>query len=876
MITARDDSRSLAVSGDPRILADRIHALEPGTGLIVHLTAPAGSGKKGYVHELLQLFPGWFTHRVNALPWCREDQGHLVRHLFDDDLSRIDSESAAHLIVVDDAQWADSSSIESLCTVARRLRRSRVAVVFSTIPHHEPELTGMLGTLADFEITIPPLGLAEVHKMGKSVLGISLSASVCSRLLEMSGGRPGRIREILSTRNLEHWQDSDAAVPVPLSWQESLAQRCSSLSPNAVTALNALSIFRESCPLALLQQLADDPDLTAIDELVHARLLRIYSSSTGQRATISDAPDRAVLYSALPPGEQAGLHRRAAAYFSQHSLTSEASLHQALGSVTCSDTFALLLAEHGKQLNQEGKWLEAHRFFDQASKLTSDRSLHHKFRLDSIEAIISASDIATAHVLSSGLDPKLNKVRVSSMLGTIAIHEGRRSEAKAFLNSAAELFDADPAFAPRLGSRMTLLSIAQWQPTQAVHWASRTKSVSPHDTNLHIEAEAIAIVGRAALERSGASQFELPPDAAPFQVQRVNMAQGWVRLVYDDPIEARELLRVRFENEGSERISLWQDAWLARANLVLGDWRSAQQDVERGLARAERFGIPLLEPLLLWTGTQLAHYTGDLELARYYSSRLVSGRDSFIIQRLPSLMGRLTAANLTNDVKGCVRVGEQLLQLRDSLEDYAPEFWPWEDVFLQALIRDGQTRRAAELLDRFEAEASPAHLQSIAAKLSVPRGHLLILNGDLEGGVAVLDDAVEQIAALPMPMYESRIVFEFGQILRRHGQRRRADAMFRRATELFSELGATTFVERAFREQRAVGLGPRSHKQDELTPQELEIAQLVAAGATNRDVATELFLSVKTVEYHLTRVYRKLRVRRRNELATALRAEGSA
>lgn len=877
MITARDDSRSLAVSGDPRVLAERIHSLQAGVGMIVHLTAPVGAGKKGYIQELLQLFPGWFTHRVSALPWFQSDQGNLIRHLFDGDPSGLDVDSASHLIVVDDSQWADTSSIEALCTLARRLRHGRIAIVFSTVPHLEPELTGMLGLLSDVEVTIPPMGLSEIHKMGKSVLGISLPASVCSRLLDMSGGRPGRVREVLATRNLEHWRTGNAAVPVPLTWQESLTQRCLNVGSKAHAALKALSIFRESCPLELLKQLADDPDLTAIDELIAAKLVRVYDSSNGQRAAFIQAPDRAVAYSALPPGEQAKLHRSAAAYFSKHSLLDDAALHQALGSVNCSDTYALLLVNHAHRLNSEGRWLEAHRFFDQASKLTSDRQLHHKFRLDSIEAIISASDIATAHVLSSGLDSKLNKVRVNSMLGTIAIHEGRRSEAKSFLGSAAELYDAGSFDAdPQLGNRMTLLAIAEWQPAETVRWATRTAEMSPEDSNIHIEAESIAIVGQAALSRSGASQFDLAPNAAPFQVQRVNMAQGWVRLVYDDPIEARELLRVRFENEGSERISLWQDAWLARTNFVLGDWRAAQRDVERGLARAERFGIPLLEPLLLWTGTQIAHYTGDLELARYYSSRLVAGRDSFAIQRLPSLMCRLVTASLTNDVKSCVHAGEQLLALRNEFTDYAPEFWPWEDVFLQALIRDGQTQRATELLEIFEADAAPAKLQSVAAKLAVPRGHLLILGGEVEAGLAVLDDAVEQISSLPTPMYESRIVFEYGQILRRHGQRRRADTMFRRATELFSELGASTFVERAFREQRAVGLGPRTHKQDELTPQELEIATLVAAGASNRDVAAELYLSVKTVEYHLTRVYRKLHVRRRNELATALRRVGSS
>ncbi|MEJ5927864.1 LuxR C-terminal-related transcriptional regulator [Corynebacterium sp. H128] len=882
MIHSRDDAHALSISGDPRALSERIQKLQPGQGLIVELSAPAGSGKRDFLHHLLQQCPGWFTHRIAALPWLRADSGNVIRHLLgprteeSDALQELlDADSAAHLIVIDDAHWADDASIRELATMARRLSRGRLALILSVATEDGSASSLPLTHIADYSISLPPLTLAEVHDVGYNLLGISLSASICTRLLEMSGGRPGRVRELLSTRNLDYWRNDDVAIPVPPSWQQSLATRTNGLSPQAHSVLECLGVFRDSCPLDLLQELSGDRELEGVDELVHAAILHVYPTSTGLHAAVTNPTDTAVIQQQLSPGRQARLHGLAADYFTRHNSDDQALIHRALSAVGCRDTYALLLADRGTKLGELGAWQLARRYFDEAAALASNQRLRQQLRLDAVEAVISASDIASASVLSSGVDPRLNSQRVDSMLGGIAVHEGRRAEAKSLLEPLAEQFSdlaaEDPVVAARLGVRMTLLSIADWDAPGVVSWAARTREVSPAANESGIEAAAISLVGSAALSRTHVPEALRSAADAPFQAQRLSMAHGWVSLVFDDPISARDLLRVRFEGEGSERIALWQDAWLARANFLLGDWPAASAAVERGLFRAEQFGIPLLKPLLLWTGAHVALYRGDRELTRFYSNRLVLGQDSFAIQRLPSHMSRLASASLANDVRGAVRAGEQLMQIRASLSDYAPGFWPWEDVFVQALLRDGQTELATTLLEQFEAEALETGIASLTAKLAVPRGNVLFQQGEVSAAMHLLDDAVDCISALPLPAYESRIVFEYGQLLRRFGQRRRADEMFGRATELFTEMGADAFVSRALRERRAVGLGPRHHAPEELTPQELEIARLVARGATNRDVAAELYLSVKTVEYHLTRVYRKLRIRRRNELPGALR-----
>lgn len=130
---------------------------------------------------------------------------------------------------------------------------------------------------------------------------------------------------------------------------------------------------------------------------------------------------------------------------------------------------------------------------------------------------------------------------------------------------------------------------------------------------------------------------------------------------------------------------------------------------------------------------------------------------------------------------------------------------------------------------------------------------------------------------LPLRYDLARVNFAYGQTLRRAGKRRAADTVMATAREIYHSLGATTYVERCDRELKAGGVhtdhAGASHRTErdvtDLTPQEEAVATLVARGLSNREVAAELYSSPKTVQYHLTRIYAKLGLRSRSELAAS-------
>jgi DNA-binding NarL/FixJ family response regulator len=145
------------------------------------------------------------------------------------------------------------------------------------------------------------------------------------------------------------------------------------------------------------------------------------------------------------------------------------------------------------------------------------------------------------------------------------------------------------------------------------------------------------------------------------------------------------------------------------------------------------------------------------------------------------------------------------------------------------------------------------------------RALLLLARRDLDASLAAAEEAVAASEDVGLPLDRGRALLAAGEALRRLGQRRRAAEKLDAAKEVFAELGASLWVARAETELRRAS--PRPRRERELTSAERRVAALVAAGRTNREVAAQLFTTVGTVEVHLTRIYRKLAVRSRTELA---------
>jgi DNA-binding CsgD family transcriptional regulator len=188
---------------------------------------------------------------------------------------------------------------------------------------------------------------------------------------------------------------------------------------------------------------------------------------------------------------------------------------------------------------------------------------------------------------------------------------------------------------------------------------------------------------------------------------------------------------------------------------------------------------------------------------------------------------------------------------------------------VEAHIALGRLGDAEEPLVWLEEQGQALGRASAVGAAARCRGLIFSASGDLERAYAAFEDALVQTERGPIPFETARTLLAFGSIQRRAKRKSEARATLERARALFEELGAAIWKGKTSAELARIG--GRAPSRDELTPSERRVAELVAQGKTNKEVAAALFLSARTVEFHLSRIYRKLGMRSRSELARTFR-----
>jgi DNA-binding CsgD family transcriptional regulator len=189
---------------------------------------------------------------------------------------------------------------------------------------------------------------------------------------------------------------------------------------------------------------------------------------------------------------------------------------------------------------------------------------------------------------------------------------------------------------------------------------------------------------------------------------------------------------------------------------------------------------------------------------------------------------------------------------------------------IEAFVAVGRLQDATELVERLEEHGRRLDRRWALAAGARCRGLLAAASGDLARAQTGLEEALRQHERLPQPFERARTLLALGIVQRRLKKKREARQSLGRALGMFEELGAVLWVERTRADLRRIG--GRASSPHDLTQTEKRVAELVAEGQTNREVAGALFLSVKTVETNLTRIYEKLEVKSRRQLARKMRS----
>jgi DNA-binding CsgD family transcriptional regulator len=545
------------------------------------------------------------------------------------------------------------------------------------------------------------------------------------------------------------------------------------------------------------------------------------------------------------------------------------------------DALAGRLDTEAARAAADGMWSAVAALLADAARLTPDPGLREERLVRSVDALVGAGEVRDAGAMLPAVESTPESPLREAVLGYLAVNRGHAAEARSRLDRAWELVDppADPNTAAMIATRHVLDALARGSGHDLVTWADRVVELAAPGSPAAVEAAVVRPLGTAASGRlvEAAEEYRAVAASVPHgpQTQRVTMGRGWLDVVGDDVDEARFALASAVPNAplgGSSRISLWALGWLARARFLCGEWTLALSVVDQGRALAARTGIVLATPLLEWTAAQIHAMRGDRDRAEEAMLRGEAGPLDYEIMRIPSLLARAQVAEIGADHARVVRRLEPLTLLPPEGTVSEPGWWPWADAYANALVVLGRTDEADAFLRPHEELAAARGHRSTRARLGYARGRWHGATGDVDAARTAFETALGHLDGLPLRYDRARIGLAFGQTLRHTGRRREADPVLLEAREQFDALGSVVHVGRCDRELRA---GTREDHDEpgrtELTPQESAVTDLVAGGLTNREVAAELHVTIKTVQYHLTRVYTKLGVRSRSELAARRR-----
>ena len=784
------------------------------------------------------------------------------------------------LCIVDDTQWLDLESAEVLAFVARRVA-DRIGLLFAV---REPA-----------ERRVPLIGLPELHIGGlladdvrsllATIVAGPLDGQVSERIISETDGNPLAILELtaeLTPRQLL----SAALLPEPLPIGNRLQQRflrqVGDLPADTQTFLLLAAAEASGDPAVVwraARQLGLDGNAVAAAEA--KRLLVV-----GPRIAFRHPLIRSAVYHSAPPAQRRRMHEALALVSDAITDPDRRTWHRAAAAVAPDEGVAAELSQAGERARQRGGYASSAAFFARAAELTPDRLVKAQRLLAAAESslIAGAPDRAQAFLDEAmpGLCDPLQLALARSLEGGVRFALGQGGQTALMLLEAARAmvpFDLDLARRSLVGALEAAVYIQPATTGPVLREIAGEAMAIPGSPQSKPSAVDVLLDGYATLITAGY------PSGAPLlkqAIQRVlngelDATDGfrWLGLVslaaydlFDDAaIDALATRWVRLAREHAALTILPMAlAYLGGAELTAGRLKECEALAEQSLEISAATGNPGIlgaasrgnAHLLAWRGNEAeararaaAHLAYALE--RQQTSSVILAHYALMILELG--LGRYRAA------------------LENALPLYVDDpsvagSWVLPNL-VEAAVRSGNHAAARKALTRLSERATASGTPLALGLLARSRA-MLAADGEAE---SLYEEAIDQLGRSSAKPELARSHLLFGEWLRRHGHRRDARDQLRTAYDMLTSMGIEAFAERARVELLATGERARKRTvetQDELTPQERQIARLVRDGARNQEIAAQLFISPSTVQYHLVKVFRKLGVTSRTQLARTL------
>jgi DNA-binding CsgD family transcriptional regulator len=786
------------------------------------------------------------------------------------------------LLAVDDIQWLDTSTRKVLSFALRRLDDEPVRLIAS-------QRTGSLadsGEAADLglpgeRLVVGPVSIGILQRIVATRLTQPLSRPTLTRIHQATGGNPMVSLEMaraLKRRGRE--PAADEPLPVPADLRVLVTERLRGLSPQT-RGLLLLTAALAQPTVSTVAAAVGDPDESAdcLTEALDAGVLEL----DGERVRFTHPLIASIPYADLTVDARRRLHERLAATVSD---PEERARHAALGSTEPSSAVAAALDVAARHARRRGSIDAAAELAELAMARTPPLDLDDLLRrtVHAAECLLLLGDTRRARtVLTQGLDAAPpGPLRVPGLLlqATIASWEQGDATVARWCEQAMSEARGDPLLLARCHATFAETSPSGaatdlWHAQSAVDLLEAMDAAPPGLlanalTNVAVHGVRLGrglTVGR--LERA----VELQAGGDPLPVSdRAGMGLGMYLKVVDRFDESRtwlQAMRTCVDDEGDDSALPITLGHLATLECWAGNYDLALDHAIAGREHAARMGVRAPMPASAHV-LVLAHL-GRLDEARVLAERDLAADESlgFVSAVALHLRGLGFTELLAGDPAAAAEHFLRALAISSEQVGIAePAILRLHPDAVVALVAVDRLDDARRLTAELDASTDANHFPWSTAMAGRCHGLLIAAAGDLPAAVERLRQALVDHELLPMPFEQARTRLLFGSVLRRSGLRSDARRELEAAREVFLALGTPVQAELASAE--LASLGGRRKLESELTPVEERIAALVAVGQTNREVAGTLFMSVRTVESHLGRIYRKLGLRSRTELARRL------
>ncbi|MEZ0077201.1 AAA family ATPase [Planotetraspora sp. GP83] len=768
--------------------------------------------------------------------------------------------------VVDDVQWMDRMSEVILTFVARRLDAESVALVFaSRSPGDERILSGLP------ELRVDGLPAADARELLDSVLPGPVDDRVRDRIVAETRGNPLALLELprgLTPAELAFGFGSQSATPLVSRVEEGFQRRIAALPADTRWLLLTAAVEPVGDVTLLwraLERLGIGPDAAPAEA---AGLVEI-----GTRVRFRHPLVRSASWRSADAAELREVHRALGEVTDPAQEPDRRAWHRAHAAVGPDEEVAGELERSADRALSRGGRSAAASFLERAAELTPNPERRAARALAAADARLAAGEPALVPDLLAvaelgPLDP-LQRAQVERLRAQVAfaLNNGRAA-GPPLLTAARRLEALDPAAA-----RETYLAALGAAVNAGRHGGGdlRRAAKAARDAPAGEEVAGLFLAGLTTWSLDGYAP------AVPLFVRALNaltenedlellwLAGPVTHEVWDDAAWHRLTERAVGFARSTGALSILPTALAFRASALMyaGRFADASELLDEADALGQATGLAAHPATTLVLAAHRGHKLPALELAE----ATVKDAEERGVGRLLSVVGYAKAV-LFNGLGNYPAALEAAREAAE-YEDLAVLTWTLGEL-VEAAARAGEAAVAAEARERLAERTGAARTDWALGTLAVADA----LAGPSGQADERYREAIERLAAGRLGMQLARARLLYGEWLRRENRRGDARIQLRTAHEAFTTMGAEGFAERAGRELTATGETVRKRTletRDELTGQEAQIARLAVAGRTNPEIAATLFLSPRTVEWHLRKVFIKLGIGSRRELAAALR-----